>query len=68
MKEFHSMMRKATFMMWTASGTVMLGSSCAADIRDSIMSAGLDFVADSAKTVLDTLVPVEDMLNGQNGA
>ena len=65
MKGFHSVMRTATFVMWLATGTVMLGSSCAADVRDSLVSAGLDFVEDSASAVLERMVPVEEMMNGE---
>ena len=68
MKGFRRLTRKATIVLWVASGSVLLGSSCASDIRDSLVSAGLDFVGDSAITVLETFVPVEDILTGGTGA
>jgi hypothetical protein len=45
-------------------GASLLGSSCAQDIRNSIVAAGLDFVEQSAGTVLDALVPVEEFVAG----
>ena len=69
MNPFRRMARKVTIMViGLASGTALLGSSCTADVRDSLVSAGLDFVGDSAITVLDTLIPVEDILTGADGA
>lgn len=67
MKGFRRLMQKATIVLWIASGSVLLGSSCASDIRDTLVSAGLDFIDASAITVLETFVPVEDILTGGAG-
>ena len=67
MDGLRKMARKATVILWIVTGSVLLGSSCAADIRDTLVGAGLDFVGDSAVTVLETFVPVEAILTGGAG-
>jgi hypothetical protein len=37
----------------------LMGSSCVGDVRDNIVSGGLDFVHDSVVVILEALVPVE---------
>ena len=49
-------------MMWIVLGACMLGGQCASDVKDSLVAAGLNFVEDSAVTVLETVMPVEDFL------
>lgn len=46
-------------------GMMVLGTSCASDIRRSLVAAGLDFVKSNAGDVLGTLFPVDQFLNGQ---
>ena len=46
-----------------ASGGMVLGTSCARDIRESLVSAGLDFVEGSAGIVLEALFPVDERVN-----
>lgn len=55
-------------MMWAVPGAAVAGSSCASDIKDAAVAAGLDFVEDSIGEVLSTLVPVADVLAGVSGA
>ena len=64
------MSRKIAIALWVATGSVLLGSSCTSDIRDTLVAAGYDFVGDSATTALETLIPVESILTewaDQNG-
>ena len=52
-------------VMWLVPGAAVLGTHCSAsDIRDALVSAGLDFVQDSASQVLSTLIPVEEIMGG----
>lgn len=46
-------------VMWAVPGSAILPSSCASDIRDSLVAAGLDFVEDSARAVLDAMIPLD---------
>lgn len=46
-------------------GAAIFGTSCAADIRKSIVAAGLDFVEGTAGTILSTVIPVEDFVGGE---
>jgi|CXWL01.1.fsa_nt_gi hypothetical protein len=50
-------------LVLVASGGMVLGTSCARDIRESLVSAGLDFVEGSAGIVLESLFPIEDAIN-----
>jgi len=45
-------------------GALILGTSCAYNVRKSLVAAGLDFVKGSAGDVLGTLFPVGDILAG----
>jgi hypothetical protein len=38
-------------------GTTLLGSSCATDIRDAIVSGALDFVSGNTSSLLSSLFP-----------
>ena len=42
-------------------GALILGTSCAYNVRKSLVSAGLDFVKGTAGDVLDELFPVQDL-------
>lgn len=54
-------------LLWTVPGVAVLGSSCAADLKNAVVSAGLDFVEDSVGEALNTLIPVGDVLAGATG-
>lgn len=55
--------RIGSLIVFAVPGT-LLGTSCASDIRRSVVAAGLDFVEGSAGLVLETLFPIEDALDG----
>lgn len=63
-------MNSATWRRWmrwgliALPGSTLLGTSCAEDIRLSLVSAGLDFIEGSAGTILEALFPVEDFVGG----
>lgn len=63
-------MNTATWRRWmkwgliALPGSALLGTSCAEDVRLSLVSAGLDFIESSAGTVLETLIPVDDFVDG----
>lgn len=46
-------------------GMLILGTSCAYNIRKSLVAAGLDFVKGAAGDFLDAAFPVSDLLAGQ---
>lgn len=50
-------------LLWIIPGSAVLGTSCAGDIRKSLVSAGLGFVEDSAGTVLEATFPVEEWVS-----
>ncbi|MBI4716674.1 MAG: hypothetical protein HY763_02635 [Planctomycetes bacterium] len=43
-------------------GAIALGTSCAQDIRHSIVAAGLDFVEGTAGTILGEAFPVDELV------
>ena len=51
-------------LMWLVPGTVVLGSSCAKDVRDTLIDAVVGFVGDAASELLRALFPVADWLDG----
>lgn len=57
-------MRLSKCTLLLVPGASLLGTSCAEDLRLSIVAAGLDFVESSAGTILETLIPVEDFIAG----
>ena len=61
------MTRVVRMFMWLGCGAVVLGSSCASDVMNALVAAGLDFVEGSAETVLETVLPLETMLGGCGG-
>lgn len=50
-------------ILLVASGSVVLGTSCAEDVRDALVSGGLDFVEDSAVTILESWFPLDNFVN-----
>ena len=46
-------------------GAMTLGTSCAEAIRDSVVSAGLSFVEDTAGAFLEAVVPVDAVIPGE---
>ena len=57
--------RMGRLAMLAVPGMMVLGTSCATDIRHSIVAAGLDFVESSAGDVLSLIFPLQDQLGGQ---
>lgn len=55
-------MRFGRGLVLLGSGGMVLGNSCSSDVRNSIVSAELDFIESTASLVLETLFPVEDVL------
>jgi len=56
--------RLAAAMLWLAPGATVLGSSCARELRDSLIDTGVGFVGDTASDLLYALFPVGDWLAG----
>ncbi len=42
---------------WLVPGAALMGSSCAADLRDVILAAGVDFVGDWIAAILSGYLP-----------
>ena len=51
-----------------APGSLLFGSSCLSDLRDSLVAGTLDFVEGTATDTLTTLLPISDLLAGLLGA
>jgi len=41
---------------------MVLGTSCAEEIRQSVVAGSLGFVEDTAATILEAFVPVDELL------
>ena len=54
--------RTLKVILLLAPGTILLGTSCGASVRDSAISAGADFVGTSLGKVLDALIPVDTLI------
>jgi hypothetical protein len=57
-----SMGRWISLLVMLAPGAGLLGSSCVSDIRESIISGGLDYVSDTVYAFLQAISPVEEAL------
>lgn len=57
------MVRFGRGVILMATGSMVLGTTCARDVRESLVAAGLDFVEGSAGIVLESLFPVEELVN-----
>ena len=55
----HWMVRLGRCGILAASGSMVLGTSCAQDVREAMISGGLDFVESSAVTVLESFFPLD---------
>jgi hypothetical protein len=55
-------------MVWLAPGATLLGTSCGAEVRDAVIAAGADFVGASLGTILETLIPVDTLLQNAQDA
>jgi hypothetical protein len=53
-------MNRVLFTVMT--GACLFGSSCAMDVRDSIVSGALDAVTGESETFVAALIPVEQLL------
>ena len=51
-----------------APGSLLFGSSCLSDIRNSLVGSSLDFVEGTATDTLTTLLPISDLLASLLGA
>ncbi len=54
--------RLARLTLLLAPGAAVLGTSCAYDVRKSLVKAGLDFVHSAAGDILAAAFPVADVL------
>jgi len=54
--------RLARLTMLLAPGAAVFGTSCAYDVRKSLVKAGLDFVNSAAGDVLTTAFPLDQIL------
>lgn len=52
-------------ILWIAPGATLLGTSCGAEVRASLIGAGADFAGDSLSTILQALIPVEDLVGAE---
>lgn len=52
-------------LAWTIPSAMALGTGCLYDIRQSVISAGLDFVEGTAGTIIESLIPVDTLLGGE---
>lgn len=50
------------FLSLGVPGAAVFGTSCIEDVRNSVIAGSLDFVEDSTITVLDSLIPVGEIL------
>ena len=57
--------RMAKLMLLVASGTAVFGTSCAYDVRKSLVKAGLDFVHGAAGDFLAAAFPVDEILSNE---
>lgn len=51
------------FIICLSPGGLLYGSSCASDIEDALVAAGLDFIEATAEDVLRTFIPISEILN-----
>lgn len=43
---------------------MVLGTTCMSDVRNAAVSAGLDFAEDTVSLILETFIPIEDIITG----
>ena len=60
----HSSARLVRLALVVLPGSAVLATSCAQDIRNTIVLAGLDFVEGAAGTLLEAAFPVGEILTG----
>ena len=56
--------RVLVVLAYLAPGAVLMGSSCAADVRDAVINAGVSFIGDAASQLLDAVFPLEEIVAG----
>jgi hypothetical protein len=61
MRSFSKLARRAAAL--AIPGAMVLGTTCASEIRDSVVAASLDYVESTATLVLETFIPVEDFVS-----
>jgi len=42
-----------------------MGTSCSDNVRQAVVSATLDFLENSTGTILEAVIPVEDLVGGE---
>ena len=57
---------KALFAI--GSGAFLIGTGCANDVKNALVSAGLDFVEGGAEAILNGVIPVNDIVAAMTGA
>jgi hypothetical protein len=57
--------RMIRLTLLATSGATVLGTSCAYDVRKSIVKAGLDFVNGAADGVLSNVFPLDQILGNK---
>ena len=60
-------MRKLTIYA-VLTGPVLFGSTCATGLREALIEGGFAFVEESAVEVLQTIIPLEQFLEGEEEA
>ena len=48
-----------------APGASLMGTSCSDNVRQAVVSATLDFLENSTGTILEAVIPVEDLVGGE---
>ena len=59
--------RVLVVLAYLAPGAVLMGSSCAVDVRDAVLDAGVSFIGDTVSQLLDAVFPVEQIVAGGGG-
>ena len=56
----HAMLAKMTVLI--VLGVLLPGSQCARDVRQGVVSGGIDFVEGTTVAVLETVFPIADII------
>jgi hypothetical protein len=57
--------RLLKLLLTICAGGTLFTNSCGEDLRNSVRSAGLDFVRTSTSQALQELIPVKDIIAGE---
>ena len=57
--------RARRLVLWVLPGALAFGTSCLGDMRKSLVAAGLDFVEGTAGSILQAVIPVDEILSNE---